>query len=75
MGDGQSEHPTPEIAAALVRALGLEPSRVVLDSVKLTPWASRSSLVTCQVVQVLTGTQAEVLAMLEVGEPLQFGEW
>ena len=75
MGAVPTEHPTPEVAAALVRALGLEPSQVVLDSVQLTPWASRSALITFQVVQVVGGTPAEVRALVEAGEVLELEGW
>jgi hypothetical protein len=65
----------PEVAAALVRALGLDPDHVALDLVSLVPWDSHTSLVTVQVVQVVSGTPDEVRAMLEVGQPLQRAGW
>jgi hypothetical protein len=68
--------PGPEVSAALVRALGLDPLHLVVNSLLLTPWNSHhTALLRFEAVYILQGTPAEVQAMVEVSEPLTLVDW
>jgi hypothetical protein len=69
-------HPAPEVAAGIVRGLGIDSTHMVVDSLVLTPWNSRhTALCRFECVFILSGTPAEVEGMVEDGIPLTLEQW
>jgi hypothetical protein len=68
--------PEPEVTAAILRALSVDPAHLVANSLILTPWNSHhTALVRFEQVFIVAGTPAEVQAYVVAGEPLKLVDW
>jgi hypothetical protein len=73
---GKRIRPTPEVSAAIVRALGIDSAHMVVDSLMLTPWNSQgTAMCRFECVFILKGTPAQVQDFVTEGQPLFLEQW